>query len=183
MSGIGGSFGLHTWIGKIGIQTHFDKITFSSEDDSLTLNGIKVNPISLSTPSSHRHTTTSTTRIQLSGGGYLKRGVGFVEIKLPSYWMHFRIHRRGRNGRLHIHQQIERSVHLNMFGDGGSTSTSVSSSASKPHGLLGQTANFIHPVHGRDRQGGGVIEGKVNDYEIKEGNLFGVDFKFIQFIK
>merc|ERR1711976_210029 len=45
-----------------------------------------------------------------------------------------------------------------------------------PHGLLGQTANFKGPVRPRNKNGLGVIEGTVKDYEVR--SLFGLDFKF-----
>lgn len=63
---------------------------------------------------------------------------------------------------------------------------SESVAATHPHGLLGQTARFTAPVeHHTDslgrpaRNGEGVIEGNVHDYEVS--TIFGTDFKFNQF--
>eukprot|EP01006_Ploeotia_vitrea_P044721 TRINITY_DN66857_c0_g2_i1.p2 TRINITY_DN66857_c0_g2~~TRINITY_DN66857_c0_g2_i1.p2 ORF type:complete len:607 (+),score=78.15 TRINITY_DN66857_c0_g2_i1:2224-4044(+) len=45
-----------------------------------------------------------------------------------------------------------------------------------PHGLLGQTANFLRPVTPKGKNGQGVIEGTVDDYEVPA--LFSTKFKF-----
>eukprot|EP01006_Ploeotia_vitrea_P020049 TRINITY_DN52296_c0_g1_i1.p1 TRINITY_DN52296_c0_g1~~TRINITY_DN52296_c0_g1_i1.p1 ORF type:complete len:1325 (+),score=135.67 TRINITY_DN52296_c0_g1_i1:405-3977(+) len=50
-----------------------------------------------------------------------------------------------------------------------------------PHGLLGQTANFNHPVKPKNKNGLGVIEGTVKEYEVR--SLFSLDFKFAQYGK
>jgi hypothetical protein len=46
----------------------------------------------------------------------------------------------------------------------------------QPHGLLGQTASFTKPVKAVDHQGTGVIEGKLEDYEVN--NVHSVHSKF-----
>jgi len=54
-----------------------------------------------------------------------------------------------------------------------------------PHGVLGQTLNFVgqEPRTGYGPQGEGVIEGTDDDYLIKEANLFGHNSKFNTFGK
>jgi hypothetical protein len=140
-----------TAIGQAGIQVGRDRITFNRQDKIPTLNG---QPLAVGRQS------------LLDGAGFVDWNGTRLNINTGEYTILLGI---GKDG------AMTSDVSINA---GGPFADGVT-----PHGLLGQTADGVDGPknNGRNlgKQGGTVIDGTVNDYEVQD--LWGQTATFNRF--
>lgn len=98
-----------------------------------------------------------------------------LEVKVPGYLLKFTYKHAPR--RIYGRNMIEANRYRPHYFDFSVVRTYEPGHAFHPHGLLGQTARFSHPVKQtpNTHDGEGVIEGGVEEYRVPD--MFSMDFK------